>query len=183
MKRILSFLLLFTYLLTGTEARAQIIGQVRYGSRIFSPCLPYTNGSDTLPMMTAERRAIALRCVERTFGKIKEYQEYYGECTESHILDVTLESGDRLYFDNGRLDGFTVVSPRFAVARDWFRGGLRVGRQPAEHRKGSIIIEASNRNPGYYHFYDTDHLNDMIYYFKLDSNGKIVEIHVSFNAC
>ena len=79
-------LILFVLLLLPGALRAQAIGQVPYGARVFSTGLPrYENDPpEDLPMMAKETREKALECIEWTFGKVKEYQEGYGECCGLH---------------------------------------------------------------------------------------------------
>ena len=133
MKRILASLV-FLVLLCAPEAGAQSLGQLHYGDLVFSTCLPH-NPKEPITM-SEERLKIALNCIRRTFGDIREYEEYYGECCGMHHLEVLLESGDVLDFEEGRLCGFTLVSSRFTVAKEWFKGGLRVGRKPSTPKWG-----------------------------------------------
>ena len=54
----------------------------------------------------------------QSVGKIKEYKEYYGECNCMHCFDVTLESGDKLDFEEGYLMGYEMVSSRFSSSNE-----------------------------------------------------------------
>ena len=80
MKRIGIILLL---LIIPVSLQAQAIGQVSWGSRVFSTgfpaSIPAEYFEDGGPKMSKERREIAIRCIEKTFGKVKEYQEYWGD--------------------------------------------------------------------------------------------------------
>ena len=186
MKRI-AFLLLVLSLLPGV-LRAQAIGQVRYEDRIFSTCLPKisTDMDDSGPKMTRERREIALKCVERTFGKIKEYEEAWNDCQECHLLLVTLDSGDELVFYDGLLTRFTIVSPRFSVGADVLRGGgLRVGQKlNLKKSRGEWVIKPVERQdePGLYRF--SPWMDDWsISYLVVDENGIITKIYNWTNDC
>ena len=111
--------------------QAQAIGQVPFGARVFSTGFPDTEKywGDDGPTMSKERRNTAIGCIERTFGPVREYNEYWGECTGEHIFIVKLESGDEISFVNGCLGQYDIVSPRFSVGSDYLRGGLRVGQR------------------------------------------------------
>jgi len=185
MKRIL-IILAFLLASGGKEVFAQDLGLVNYGDTIFVTKLPKYEGLDIpedAPMMTPERRALAFRCIENTFGKIVKYEECYGACTGLHYLTVTLDSGDEISFEDGCLSDFTIVSSRFPVAMDWFEGGLRVGSAPAQPKKGSIMIERSENDPNVFHFWDDDMRSDLVTFFEMGPDGRITEIHYFFNAC
>ena len=97
MKRFRIILLL---LIIPVSLQAQAIGQVPWGARVFSTgfpaSIPDEYFEDGGPKMSKERREIAIKCVEKTFGKVKEYNEYWGNCTGEHMFIVTLESGDEI---------------------------------------------------------------------------------------
>ena len=63
--------------------QAQAIGQVPFGAKVFSTGLPASIPDECFedggPKMSEERLEIAIRCVEKTFGKVKEYNEYWGD--------------------------------------------------------------------------------------------------------
>lgn len=85
---------------------AQQIGQVQYGARVFSTGLPHYDDElpENPPMMAIETREKALECIEWTFGKVMEYDEFCGECCGCHHFSVTLEGGDEIYFEELRKD-------------------------------------------------------------------------------
>ncbi len=185
MKRIL-IILTFLLLSGGMRAIAQDLGLVNYGDTIFVTKLPKYEGLDApedAPLLTPERRALALQSIENKFGKIEKYEECYGACTGLHYLIVTLDSGDEISFEDGCLSDFTIVSSRFPVAMDWFEGGLRVGSAPAQPKKESIRVERSENDPNVFHFWDDDMRSDLITLFKMGPDGLITEIHYFFNAC
>ena len=157
-----SFFLLF--LLIPVALEAQSIGQVHYGSRVFSTGLPeYLDG------------------IEWTFGKIASYQEGYDECQSQHVLTVTLDSGDEICFEDGRVDEYTIVSPRFLVGDDWIVGGLRVGRKPNMKCREGVHVEQDKKDSSRYNYYLED--SDVFLYFILDEDGRIKEIGAWFNGC
>lgn len=167
-------------------ASAQSVGNVKYGSQVFHTGLPsfaMTALPADPPMMTPERKEIVIRCIEKTFGKIKEYKEYYGECSCMHCFDVTLESGDHLDFEEGCLVGYSLVSPLFSSCKEWFKGGLRVGQKPAQPINENIEIKRSERNPNDYSFYDKTKLYGIETFYILDENGLIIEIVAWLNEC
>jgi hypothetical protein len=183
MKRILFLLFL---LLLPAALRAQAIGQVHFGDRVFSTGLPAripeSYFEDGGPKMTKERREIALRCVERTFGKVKEYQEYWGECTSEHILVVTLESGDNISFDDGRLGSYTIVSSRFTVGADVLNGGLKVGQKlNLKKSRGDWVIRKHEKKDNVYEFGPM--WWDGGAYFEVDENNVITKITTWTNDC
>ncbi len=165
------------------------IGQVHRGSLIFSTCLPhygheYPRGDDFTPhLMTKERREIALKCIERTFGKVKDYEEFYGDCTGTHLFSVTLESGDIICCEEGKLESFELNSSRFAVAKEWFKGGLRVGRKPGQPRDSRYQVKQAVDNSSRYHFYDSEQPDDVIRCYELGPDGTIVRIFIGGNDC
>lgn len=188
MKRIA--LLLFALFLLPGALRAQAIGQMHLDDRVFSTCLPdlsrYAIDYEDAPKMTRERREIALKCVERTFGKIKEYEEYWNGCQECHLLLVTLDSGDEFEFYDGCLTRFTIVSPRFSVGADVLRGGgLRVGQKlNLKKSRGEWVIKPVERQdePGLYRF--SPWMDDWsISYLVVDENGIITKIYNWTNDC
>lgn len=167
-------------------ASAQSVGNVKYGSQVFHTGLPsfaMTALPADPPMMTSERKEIVIRCIEKTFGKIKEYKEYYGECNGMHCFDVTLESGDKLDFEEGYLMGYELVSSRFSSSKEWFKGGLRVGQKPAQPINDNIVIKRSENDPNVYDYADKTNLNDVVLYYVLDKNGLIIKIVAWFNEC
>lgn len=176
-------------LLLSATLRAQTIGQVEYGARIFSTGLPHV-GNDhpwsedfTPPMMTKERRETALECIEWTFGKVVKYEEFYGECCGMHHLWVALESGDWVDFEEGLLSAIELNSPRFTVARELFREGLRVGRKPGEPIPGKVVVEPGKDDASRFYFYDPDHPNDIICLYEVGPDGTIVRIYFGFQEC
>ena len=183
MKRLIVILSL---LIVPFAVMAQAIGQVPFGARVFSTGLPATipmkyfeNGG---PKMSKERRGIAIRCIERTFGKVKEFDEYWGECADVHIFVVKLESGDEISFVNGCLGQYDIVSPRFSVGSDYLRGGLRVGQRiNPQKSKGEWIIRQSDRDPNVYYF--SPIRSDDAAYVIVDENGIIQSIHMFTNDC
>ena len=184
MKRVV-FILFVLFLLPGA-LRAQAVGQVRFGSRVFStgfPAhIPEEYFENDVPKMPKERREIALRCVERTFGKVKEYEEYWGDCIGSHMLKVILESGDELWFADGCLDGYTIVSSRFTVAADKLRGGLKVGQKlDLKKSRGEWIIRQRERDPKVYYY--QPQWSDDAASFEVDDQGIIVSISMFTNDC
>ena len=127
-------------------------------------------------MMSKERRETALECVERTFGKVKEYTECYGECCGMHHLEVVLENGDELDFEEGRLVGYNLITPKFLVAKENFKGGLRVGAKPGTPL-GDVRVEPREDNPSTFGFYDQSYGDD-VHLYEVDSEGIIVRILV-----
>ena len=183
MKRILLILFL-TGLLPGA-LRAQSVGRVHYGSRVFSTNFPAKLPDEYFendgPKMPKERREIALRCIERTFGKVKENKEYWGSCTGSHEFRIILESGDELWFDDGCLGAYTMVSSRFTIASDMFPGGLKVGRKPPARAKKGVVLCQNEKNPDQFDFWWEE--TDALGHYTLDENGLIKEIGFSSNDC
>ena len=183
MKRLIVILSL---LIVPFAVMAQAIGQVPFGARVFSTGLPATipmkyfeNGG---PKMSKERRGIAIRCIERTFGKVKEFDEYWGECADVHIFVVKLESGDDICFENGCLGPYTIVSPRFTVGRDCLQGGLRVGQKlDLKKSRGEWVIYQSDSNPNVYYFSPAG--DDNVAYVIVDEKGIIQSIHKFTNDC
>lgn len=183
MKRFRVILLL---LVIPLALQAQAIGQVPWGSRVFSTGFPASipDGyfEDGGPKMSKERREIAIRCVEKTFGKVKEYHEYWGNCTGEHMFVVTLESGDEISFYDGRLGQYDIVSPRFSIGSDHLRGGLRVGQKlNLKKSQGEWIIRQSDRDSSVYYF--TPERCDDVAYVIVDENGIILSIHKFTNDC
>lgn len=181
-------LIIFAFLLLsgGMTAIAQDLDLVNYGDTVFVTNLPKYEGLDIpedAPLLTPEGRALALQSIENKFGKIEKYEECYGACTGLHYLTVTLDSGDEITFENGCLNNFTIVSSRFPVAMDWFKGGLRVGSAPAQPKKESIRVERSENDPNVFHFWDDDMRSDLVTFFEMGPDGLITEIHYFFNAC
>ena len=178
------FLLL---LLIPVALGAQSIGQVHYGSRVFSTGLPkyldgYWDSETREPVyMPKERLETALECIEWTFGKIASYQEGYDECQSQHVLTVTLDSGDKIWFEDGCLSDYTIVSPRFLVGDDWIVGGLRVGRKPNMKCREGVHVEQDKKDSSRYNYYLED--SDVFLYFILDEDGRIKEIVAWFNGC
>ena len=185
MKRIWFFFLL---LLLPATLEAQSVGQVRCGSRIFSTgiteeAMNHWNGEpEDYPKMTKERREIALKCIERVFGKIESYKETCNECQSTHLVVVTLVSGDTLDIENGCLSTYTIVSPRFLIASDAFENGLRVGRKPDMKCKEGVIVEQTEKDPSSYRFYweGTDY---EFGHFTLDEKGRVQMIELWHNDC
>lgn len=165
---------------------AQAIGQVPWGARVFSTGFPASIPDEYFeeggPKMSKERREIAIRCVEKTFGKVKEYNECWGECSGEHIFDVKLESGDEIYFYDGCIGQYVIVSPRFSVGGDHLQGGLRVGQKlNLEKSQGEWIIRQSDKDPTVYYF--TPAWCDDVAYVIVDENGIIQSIHKFTNDC
>lgn len=180
------FTIILLFLVIPVALQAQAIGQVRYGSRVFSTgfpaSIPDEYFEDGGPKMSKERREIAIRRVEKTFGKVKEYKEYWGDCTGEHIFDVILESGDEISFANGCLGPYDIVSSRFTIGKDYLRGGLRVGQKlDPKKSKGEWIIRQSDRDPKVYYF--TPAWSDDAAYVIVDENGIIQSIHRFSNDC
>ena len=184
MKRLL--LLFFALCLLTPVLRAQSLGNVPYGARIFSTGLPSFAGKmdrpDDLPMMSKERRETALECIEWTFGKVKEYKEAYGECCAMHHLNVVLENGDELDFEEGRLVGYTLITPKFLVGKECMKGGLRVGRKPGTPLRKTVHNEPRKHDPSTFGFEDEAY-GDVIAVYEVDSEGIIVRITVGPNEC
>ena len=183
MKRFRIILLL---LVIPVALQAQAIGQVTWGARVFSTgfpaSIPDEYFEDGGPKMSKERREIAIKCVEKTFGKVKEYNEYWGNCTGEHVFIVTLESGDEISFYDGCLGQYDIVSPRFSVGRDHLRGGLRVGQKlNVKKSQGEWIIRQSDRDSSVYYF--TPAWCDDVAYVIVDENGIIQSIHKFTNDC
>ena len=176
-------LILFVLLLLPGALRAQAIGQVPYGARVFSTGLPrYENDPpEDLPMMAKETREKALECIEWTFGKVKEYQEGYGECCGLHHFSVVLEGGDEIDFEEGRLAGYQLVTPRFLVAPERMKGGLRVGQKPGPPVSEKIHNEPRQYDPRMFSFEDGE--SDVIAVYEVDSEGVVTRITVYFNEC
>ena len=172
-------ILLFSVLFLLTPSLwAQSIGQVPCYARIFSTGLPHYEGNlpEDPPMMSKEKRETALECIEWTFGKVKEYTECYGECCGMHHLDAVLENGDTLFFEEGRLVGYDLASPRFVVAKESVKGGLQVGRKPGTPLTDKVHIEPREKDPSTIDFYDS--YGDIVSCFEVDSEGIIVRILV-----
>ena len=180
-----AFFLLF--LLIPVALEAQSIGQVHYVSRVFSTGLPeyldgYWDPEAREPVyMPKERLETALECIEWTFGKIASYQEGYDECQSQHVLTVTLDSGDEICFEDGHVDEYTIVSPRFLVGDDWIVGGLRVGRKPNMKCREGVHVEQDKKDSSRYNYYLED--SDVFLYFILDEDGRIKEIVAWYNGC
>lgn len=176
MKRFSIILLVFI----PVALQAQAIGQVPWGARVFSTGFPANIPDEYFedggPKMSKERRETAIRCVERTFGKVKEYEEHWGNCTGEHVFIVTLESGDEISFYDGCVGQYDIVSPRFTVGRDHLRGGLRVGQKlNLKKSQGEWIIRQSDRDSSVYYFTPT--WCDDIAYVIVDEKGIIQSIH------
>ena len=186
LNRIVLMVLLAAVLLPGS-LRAQRIGQVEYGSRIFStglPRYPIPWAEDfTPPMMTKERRQTALECIEWTFGTIVKYEEEYGGCCGFHHLVVTLDNGDTLNFEEGLLFGYDLETSRFVVAKDWFEGGLRVGQKPGRPLNGNIKVVPRKNDPTLFDFWDERKRSDVVSAFRVRQDGTIISIHVGFFEC
>ena len=166
--------------------QAQSIGQVAWGARVFSTgfpaSIPDEYFEDGGPKMSKERREIAIRCVEKAFGKVKEYKEYWGDCTGEHVFTVKLESGDEISFYDGCLGQYDIVSPRFTVGKDYLRGGLRVGQKlNLKKSQGEWVIRQSDKDPSVYYF--TPAWDDDVAYVIVDENGIIQSIHKFTNDC
>ena len=180
------FSIILFLLLIPAALQAQAIGQVPWGARVFSTGFPASIPDEYFeeggPKMSKDRREIAIRCVERTFGKIKEYQEYWGDCSGKHVFIVTLESGDEISFNDGCVGQYDIVSPRFSVGRDHLRGGLRVGQKlNVKKSQGEWIIRQSDRDSSVYYF--TPAWCDDVAYVIVDENGIIQSIHKFTNDC
>ena len=162
---------------------AQRIGRVELGARVFSTGLPHYADElpENPPMMSKERRELALECIEWTFGKVKEYQESYGECCGLHHFTVVLEGGDEIDFEEGRLAEYQLVTPRFLVAPERMKGGLRVGRKPGPPVSDRIHNEPRKDNPGMYGFEDGE--SDVIAVYEVDAEGVVTRITVYLNEC
>ena len=197
MKRIMLFL--FVLILLPGALRAQAIGQLHCDDRIFSTGLPENyhpgnpdyydaeTGEEYYVMMPAERRKTALECIEWTFGKVKEYKEWYNDCQGCHVLSVTLDSGDEFEFYNGRLTRYTIVSPRFRVGADVLRGGgLRVGQKlNLKKSRGAWKIKRDGRledEPGLYKF-SPDEDDYYLSFLVVDENNNIIKIYNWTNDC
>ena len=178
MKPVFLFLA-FLFLLLAPKAQAQSIGQVKLGDRVFSTELPPWQEDQEPEMMSEERLEIALDCIRKTFGKIQEYKEYYGECCGKHHFDVILESGDELGFEEGILNDFNLVSPQFPAAKEWFKGGLRVGKIPPQPNDDSIDIIPWEKDPNRV-FFNKNGLGGSYY---LDTDGTIIAIYVGESEC
>ena len=174
-------------LLIPAALHAQAIGQVPRGARVFSTGFPATipdeyfeNGG---PKMSKERREIAIRCIEHTFGKVKEYDEYWGECIVEHIFHVKLESGDEIWFDDGCLGTYCIVSSRFAVGKDrLWGGGIRVGQKlNLKKSRGEWIIRQKEDDARVYYF--SPSWADDFAYFTVDGEGIIQSIITFSNDC
>ena len=176
-------LILFVLLLLPGALRAQAIGQVPYGARVFSTGLPHYENDlpENPPMMAKETREKALECIEWTFGKVKEYEESYGECCGLHHFSVVLEGGDVIDFEEGRLAGYQLVTPRFLVAPERMKGGLRVGRKPGPPVSEKIHNEPRQYDPRMFSFEDGE--SDVIAVYEVDSEGVVTCITVYFNEC
>ena len=180
------FRFIFLFLLFPYVLQAQAIGQVPWGARVFSPNFPAKIPDEWFegdgPKMSEERREIALRCIERTFGKVKEYEEHWGDCIGELFFEVELETGDRICFVDGCVDSYDIVSSRFAVGRDRLPGGLRVGQKlnPKKSR-GEWVIQQSDQNSTVYYFTPpgSDDGIDVI----VDDKGIIQSIHKFTNYC
>ena len=185
MKRIWFFFLLS---LVPAALQAQSIGQVECYRQFFSTGIPEDTENLWNPetgdfiKMSQECREAALESVERTFGKIESYQETYNECQGKHVLVVTLDNGDTIDFENGRLSTYTIVSPRYLIAADMFDGGLRVGQKPNTKCKEGVIVEQRENEPSHYVFYweGTDY---SFGHYILDEEGLIKEIYIWHNDC
>ena len=180
------FRFIFLFLLFPYVLQAQAIGQVPWGARVFSPNFPAKIPDEWFegdgPKMSEERREIALRCIERTFGKVKEYKEHWGDCTGEHIFVVELETGDEITFADGCLVEYDIISPRFSVGGDCLRGGLRVGQKlNLKKSQGEWVIQQSDRDPRVYYF--TPAWSDDVAYVIVDDKGIIQSIHKFTNDC
>lgn len=183
MKRLI---VIFLLLIVPIALKAQAIGQVPFGARVFSTGLPASIPIEVIdnggPKMTKERREIAIRCIERTFGKIKEFSEHWGDCVYEHITVVLLESGDEICFSDGCLNQYIIVSPRFTVGKDHLRGGLRVGQKiDLKKSRGEWVIYQSDTDPTVYYF--TPAGWDNFAYVIVDEKGIIQSIHKFTNDC
>jgi len=194
MRHTFILLILVIVVVAPCSLSAQDIGQVKHGARFFTTDLPryYEDDNDNLvfpedrssqPKLTNERRDTAIAHIEKVFGKVKEYNEMYSECCGRHHFSVTLESGDELDFEDGELCGYYLTSPRFPVAAEWFKGGLRVGQEPPIPVNEHIHTKARERDPSCFVFWDDRFLDDMISTFRIGPDGKIISITVYFNEC
>ena len=166
--------------------QAQAIGQVPLGARVFSTgfpaSIPDEYFEDGGPKMSKEKRETAIRCIEKTFGKVKEYNEYWGDCTGEHIFDVKLESGDEISFYDGCLGQYDIVSSRFSVGKDHLRGGLRVGQKlNLKKSRGDWVIRQSETEPNTYYF--SPEWSDDVAWIEVDGNGIIQRIRMWTNDC
>lgn len=173
-------------LFTPVILQAQAIGQVGLGARVFSTGFPARMPDEYFedggPKMSKERREIAIKCIERTFGKIKEHVEYWGDCTGEHLFVVTLESGDEICFADGCMVQYDIVSSRFSVGSDVLEGGLRVGQKvDLQKSRGEWIIRQDHEDSSIYDFAPTG-IDDRAY-FIVDENGIILSIHTFSNDC
>ena len=192
-------LILFVLFLLPGALLAQAIGQLHCDDFIFSTGLPGNyhpgdpvyydeeTGEEFYVMMPAERRKAALACIERSFGKVKEYREWYNECQGCHVLDVTLDSGDEFEFYNGRLARYTLVTRRFSVGADvLWGGGLRVGQKlNLKKSRGDWKIQPDRRRddePGLYRF-SPDEEDYNISFLVVDENDIIIKIYNWTNDC
>ena len=175
MKKLI-FLLLLAIL--SASLHAQSIGQIHYGDQIFSTCLPPYDDNllpEDQPLMSPERLQKALECVENTFGKVKEYHEYWGQCCGIHHLRVTLITDECVDFEDGCLTTMMITTPRFVVAKEYFRGGLCVGQKPG----APILDKVKVSPPGEERCVDFELLDKKATVtrgYQLDSDGKIVSI-------
>jgi hypothetical protein len=185
MKRIWFFFLLA---LVPAVLQAQSLGQVKCYSLFFSTGIPedaemrWNPETGDFIKMPQEHREAALKSIERTFGKIESYEETYNECQGRHVVVVTLDSGDTIDFEEGRLSTYTIVSPRYLIAGDMFDGGLRVGQKPNTKCKEGVIFEQWKNDPSHYVFYweGTDY---SFGHCILDEEGLIKEIYLWHNDC
>jgi hypothetical protein len=167
--------------------RAQSVGEVRYGSEVFSTGLPANIDNYWDPetgvhlRMPKERRETAIECIEWTFGKVESYKESYNECQGYPVFEVILTNGDKLDFEDGCLGDYTIVSPRFLVAADMFEGGLRVGRKPNMKCRKGVVLRQNEQDPSRYDYWWEE--TEVYGHFTLDENGRIKEIGCWFNAC
>lgn len=167
--------------------RAQSVGEVRYGSEVFSTGLPANIDNYWDPetgvhlRMPKERRETAIECIEWTFGKVESYKESYNECQGYPVFEVILTSGDKLDFEDGCLGDYTIVSPRFLVAADMFEGGLRVGRKPNMKCRKGVVLRQNEQDLSRYDYWWEE--TEVYGHFTLDENGRIKEIGCWFNAC
>ena len=154
MKRISILVIL---LLVPVFLRAQSVGEVGYGSEVFSTGIPENVENYWDPetgahiCMPKERREIALECIEWTFGKVESYEESYNECQGYHVFEVMIE------------------------------GGLRVGRKPSMKCKERVVLRQNEQDPSRYEFWWEK--SEVYGHFILDEDGRIKEIGCWFNAC
>ena len=87
----------------------------------------------------------------------------------------------QICFEDGYLNDYTIVSPRFLVAADWIVGGLRVGRKPSMKCQEGVHIEQDEKDPTRYNYYLEN--SDLYFYCILDKDGRIQEIVAWFNGC